>query len=274
MLLQCPELDVKLVATDAGNTTYRARIAAKMLEVCKRTDVPVALGVPPGEEPGPQGDWIEGYSLSKYPGTVHHDGVGAIIDTVKASPDPVTIICIGGVPNLKAALERDPSFCENARFVGMHGSIRKGYSGRATPQPEANVRTNPAALRAVFDAPWDCTITPLDTCGIVHLRGGKYQRVYQCDRPGIEALMKNYRIWNPSWMGNRPDVAKESTTLFDAVAVYLAFSEELCVMEDIPLAVTEDGMTVVEEAKRKVHCAMAWRDLGAFEELLVERLTS
>ncbi|MFQ6130417.1 MAG: nucleoside hydrolase [Armatimonadota bacterium] len=274
MLLKCPELDVKLVASDAGNTTYRARILAKMLEVFKRTDIPIAVGIPPGDNHGHQSDWIEGYSLDHYPGTIHEDGVGAIVDTVKASPDPVTIVCIGGVPNLRAALERDPSIVSNARFVGMHGSIRRGYGEGSQPRAEANVRADPQALRAVFAAPWDCTITPLDTCDRVKLRGEKYQKVYQCDHPTIQALMENYRIWKPTWLRRRPDTTKGSTTLFDTVAVYLAFSQDLLVMEDLPLRVTDDGRTVVDDGQRTIHCAMDWRDLEAFEDLLVERLVA
>ena len=41
MVLKSPELDLKLVVTDTGNTTYRACVTAKMLEVAGRTDVPV-----------------------------------------------------------------------------------------------------------------------------------------------------------------------------------------------------------------------------------------
>jgi inosine-uridine nucleoside N-ribohydrolase len=274
MLLKCPELDVRLVASDAGNTTYRARILAKMLEVCGRTDIPIAVGVPPGDEHGHQSDWIEGYSLDAYPGTVHEDGVGAIIDTIEASPDPVTIICIGGVPNVRAALERAPDMVNNARFVGMHGSIRRGYGEGSEPKAEANVRADPAALRAVFEAPWDCTITPLDTCDRVKLLEEKYQTVHQCDSPGVQALMENYRIWNSAWGERGLDTTARSSTLFDTVAVYLAFSEELLVMEDLLVQVTDDGRTVVDDTQRVVHCAIDWHDLGAFEDLLVERLVS
>jgi inosine-uridine nucleoside N-ribohydrolase len=274
MMLKCPELDVKLVAADAGNTTYRARILAKMLEVHERTDIPVAVGIPRGDAPGNQSEWTEGYALDAYPGRVHEDGVGAIIDTIHASPDPVTVICIGAVPNVAAALERDPTIVDNARFVGMHGSVRRGYGDGSAPAAEANVRSDPQALRAVFSAPWDCTVTPLDTCDRVRLLGEKYQRVYGCDKPGVRALIENYRVWKPGWANGPSPFATRSTTLFDTVAVYLSFSQDLLAMEDLPLRVTDDGHTVVDETQRPIHCAMDWKDLGAFEDLLVERLVS
>lgn len=272
-LLRCPELDLKLVSTDAGNTMYRARLAARLLEAFDRTDVPVGIGIPGGDKPGNQSAWVGDYTLDDYPGQVYQDGVGALIEVIEDSPVPVTLICTGGVPTIKEALARHPSLCRKARFVGMHGSVYKGYGG-GKPSPEANVRTDPAALRAVFAAPWDCTITPLDTCGLVQLKGDRYQRVRRCADPGIKALLDNYRAWRPAWTKNPPDTTRHSTVLFDTVAVYLAFSEDLCVMKDIPLRVEDNGMTVVAPDRRPIHCAVDWRNLEAFEDLLVERLTA
>jgi hypothetical protein len=57
------------------------------------------------------------------------------------------------------------------------------------------------------------------------------------------------------------------------VAVYLAFSEELLVMEKLGIRVTDDGYTVIDEDAKVVNCAMDWRDLPAFEDFLVKRLT-
>lgn len=41
-----------------------------------------------------------------------------------------------------------------------------------------------------------------------------------------------------------------------------------------PVRVTDDGMTAVDGSCRPIHCAMSWKDLAAFEDLLVERLVS
>jgi inosine-uridine nucleoside N-ribohydrolase len=274
MALNCPELDVRLMVTDAGNGTGRARLAAKFLEVCGRMDVPVGVGIPPGDGPHNQQDWMGDYRLSQYPGKVYEDGVGAIIRTINQSPEPVTVVAIGGVPNIAAALERDPSIVNNARFVGMHGSIRVGYGGSSTPVPEANVRTDPQALAAVFAAPWECTVTPLDTCGLVQLKGQKYQQVLRHPSAGVRALLENYRAWIPraKWVDPKTDPTKASTTLFDCVAVYLAYAEDLVRIEPLPLGVTDKGMTVIDRSKRMVRCATSWKDLGAFEDHLVRRV--
>jgi inosine-uridine nucleoside N-ribohydrolase len=270
LLLKSPELDLKLVTTDKNNTEERARIVARILEVAGRTDVPIGIGIRQSDKPVRQSAWVKDYDLAKYPGKVHEDGVQALIDTIMKSPRQITLICVGPVPNIEAALEREPRISGKARFVGMHGSVRRGYGGKKTPDAEYNVRADPAACRAALSAGWDVTITPLDTCGLVHLKGEKYAAVRDCRDPVIRALMENYRIW----LGKNPERAeKQSSTLFDTVAVYLALSQELCVMERLGIRVDDRGYTLIDPEAKKMDCAMEWKSLPGFEDFLVKRLT-
>ncbi len=269
MMLKSPELDVKLVMTDTGNTTYRAKIAARMLEIGKRTDVPVGIGIRFSDNTGPQAPWVAGYQLSSYPGLIYENGVDALIRTIMDSPDPITLICIGPVPNIGAAIEREPRIAQKARFVGMHGSIRRGYDGKEKISAECNVVNHTKDCQKVFTADWDMTITPLDTCGIVRLDGEKYRSVYECKDPLTQALIENYRVWAK----HSPESEHRSSTLFDTVAIYLAFSQELLVMEKLGIRVTDDGYTVIDEDAKVINCAMDWKDLPAFEDFLVKRLT-
>lgn len=273
LLLKSPELDPKLVVSDSGDTEYRAKIIARMLEVAKRTDIPVGVGLRQRTGGGRQAAWVKDYDLARYPGTVHRDGVGAIIQTILESPEPITLICIGPVPNIQAALEREPKIATRARFIGMHGSVRKGYGGKPKPDAEWNVVANPAACRKAFTAAWPMTITPLDTCGLVRLRGEKYRKVAQCKDPLVQALIQNYRIWRRAQDPQAPDEVDASSVLFDTVAVYLAISTELVRIERIPLVVTDKGFTVPDPKGKPIDCAIEWKDLGAFEDFLVERLT-
>jgi inosine-uridine nucleoside N-ribohydrolase len=275
MILKSPELDVKLITSDSGNDTYRARIIAKMLEVAGRTDVPVGIGCRPGDKRGRQSEWLGDYQLARYPGKVHEDGVGAIIETIRAAGDPITLVAIGPVPNVAEALRRAPDIAKRARFVGMHGSVRRGYGGSPEISAEYNVRAAPEALQAVFAAPWEVSVTPLDTCGIVHLEGGKFQKVYQCKDPVVQALMENYRVWLKAGKQEQQlPHPKRSSTLFDTVAIYMTFSEKLLKMEELPLCVTDDGYTKIDRSARTVRCATEWKDLSAFEDELVRRLTA
>jgi len=270
MLLKSPELDVKMVIGDYKKPVYRAKILAKMLEVAGRTDIPVGVGTGEGDSGG-QSEWVNDYDLSKYPGKVYQDGVGAMVDIIMNSPKPITLICTGPLPNIPMALEREPEIVKKARFVGMHGSVRKGYNSSKDISPEWNVKAMPDACRKAFNADWSVTITPLDTCDLIHLLGEKYKKVYECKEPLTQALIENYAIWCKA--SKNPDLVKtRSTTLFDTVAVYLAFSEELTVMEEIGIRVTDDGFTLIDPEAKKIRCAMEWKDLSAYEDFLVERL--
>src|SRR6185312_15639239 len=103
LLLQSPELDLKLVVGDYGKAIYRAKLLAKFLTVTGHGDVPVGIGLHPDDPKGNQSKWIEGYDLNSYPGKVYNDGVKAIIDTLMSSPKQVTIIAIAPSPNLAEA---------------------------------------------------------------------------------------------------------------------------------------------------------------------------
>jgi len=275
LLLRCPELDLKLVVGDQQKGTYRAKLIAKLLEIAGRTDVPVGVAFGDRHGGGRQQQWVADYDLVSYPGMVHEDGVQAIIDTIMSSQEPMTLIAIGPVPNLREALQREPRIAEKAHFVGMHGSVFKGYNNSPKISAEYNVKADVPACQAVFTAPWKMTITPLDTCGIVRLQGAKYAKVRDCQDPLVAALIDNYRIWRKDNSSEKKQPGKQaeaSSILFDTVAIYLAFANDLCKMETVPIRVTREGMTVVDAKAKKMQVATQWQDLDAFEDLLVERL--
>jgi hypothetical protein len=61
-------------------------------------DIPLEDGV---DIPNHQAPWVEEYNLSTYLGQVYEDGVGAIVETIMDSVEPITLICIAqGAPGL------------------------------------------------------------------------------------------------------------------------------------------------------------------------------
>ncbi len=247
-----------------------------MLQTAGRTDIPIGTGVAIGDmKTGHRQDgWVKDFDLSKYPGKIYPDGVQAMIDTIMNSPEPITIISIGPLPNVAAALEREPNIAKKARFVGMQGSIRRGYGEKSKPQKEYNVVSFIKASKTVFTADWDMTITPLDTCAMVSLDGDDYKKVLDCNSPITNAVIENYRVWAKSGNMNEAQAGSRSSTLFDTVAIYLAMSHDLLEMENLGIRVTDDGCTVIDDKAKKINCAMKWKNLDAFEDFLVERLTS
>lgn len=275
-LLKCPELDVRLVVSDHGDTVYRAKLLARLLTIAGRTDIPVGVGIPQVRNvPYPQAPWVEDYRLEEYPGEILRDGVQTIIDTCMKSDEVVTLICIGPVPNIGEALRRCPELPRRTRFVGMHGSIRKGFNESPQPVAEYNVVCDVAAARAVFAADWrDIVITPLDTCGSVRLTGELYRRIAASRDPLLMALMDNYRIWckHPQFPGHDADT--HSSILYDTVAVHLAYSTDYLTVETMGLSVRDDGFTVPDPHAHKIRVATDWIDLNGYHEYLTTRLES
>jgi len=275
MLLKSPQFDLKLVTTTTGKAEYRAKIVARLLAIAGRTDVAVGLGAGGRDGSGGQLRWVRDYKLSDYPGRVFEDGVQALIDTVNAQASngtPVTIIAIGPLETLNAALARDPDIARKANFVGMMGSVRKGYDNKPKPEVEYNMHFVPGSKR-VFAAPWrSFAITPLDTCGLVKLSGSGFAQLKTNQDALVQAMLENYRIW----LG-KDTVAQltESSVLFDTVAVYLADPgpKPLLGLETLNISVSDQGMTVIDPAGAKMAVATTWKDLAGYRDFLVRTLT-
>lgn len=278
MLLKSPEVDLRLVVTDSGNTVYRARIVARLLEIAGRTDVPIAIGPKEGDEEGGQAEWVRGYDLATYPGRVYDDGVQALIDVVAASATPLTLVSISPNATLNAALGRQPALARKLRLAGMYGSLRRGDGGTPGAEPEWNVKSNLSAARVVLGAPWlEAAVTPLDTCSVVRLKGEQYARIRDANDPLLRALVENYRLWcshQETTVCDPECAAVESSVLYDTVAVYLAFDRAFVQTETLGVRVTDAGLTVEDRTRPPITWATNWTSLDAYEEWLAARFTA
>ncbi|HOD83831.1 MAG: Pyrimidine-specific ribonucleoside hydrolase RihB [Planctomycetes bacterium ADurb.Bin126] len=266
-LVRHARADVKLVTSTYGKQEYRGKLLAKLLTAAGRSDIPVGLGAGTQKGTAKQQEFIKDYDLSTYAGKVHTDGVQAMIDTIHASRQPITLIAIGPLNTVAAALEKDPAIAAKTHFVGMHGSVRKGYGGKDKIDAEWNVRAAPKEAQRVFSAPWkSMTITPLDTCGLIRLDGENFARLKASQDKIVQTLLENYRMW----AGKKSvDELKASSTLFDTVAVYLALHDRsLAVMEDLNIVADDKGFTRIDPAGRKIAVAASWKDLKAYHNLL------
>lgn len=275
-LLKCPELDVKLITTGTGDTFERAKITARLLEAAGRTDIPIGIGLPLENSPCYQREWVKDYSIRDYPGRIYDNGIQALVDVIRESPEPVTILGISPLPNLAAALIYEPAIVQKTRFIGMLGSVHKGYFDSSEIAAEYNVKLYPHACRRVISADWEKIIAPLDTSGVVQLKGEKYQLLRGCNDRLMRAVFENYACWtefnnNPIYRGFDPQ--KETSILYDLVPVYLAFSEDWINFENLGLSISDEGYTLIDDQGDKVKCATTWRSLAAFEDFVISRLT-
>lgn len=278
-ILRTKELDLKMVLTETGEAKYRAKVAAKVLQVAEREDVIVGLGKDFGIMPDSdrhQGQWVKNYKLSDYKGTVEQDGVRAFIDLVESSKETVTVIAVGPVPSLAAAIEKRPDIAKKCDFFGMFGSFYLGYDGSKEISAEYNVANNVDAFRVVIGAEWkSITLTPLDTCGMFYLSGEEYQEIWRATSdPLLNAVIENYCLWAPRVPWIHCDFfTHKSSTLFDDVAVYMSYNGKLLNYELLRFDLTRDGKTIVSlNGEFEANVATSWKDINDFSRFLTTRL--
>lgn len=275
LILKNPQLDLKLVTTATENTRYRAKVAAKFLQVAGRSDIPVGIGVGGNETASFQKPWVEGYSLNDYPGDIAQDGVARLINTIRASAEPVTLIVAGPMHNIQEALKRAPDIAGKTHLVGMHGSVYKGYQDE--PSAEYNVANNVPAFRAALNAPWlSFTITPLDTCGDIIITGDAFAKLKASKDRQLQAIFDNYDIWAKLVTWEKPDYIEYRTSvLYDAVAIYLALPEHDFVnTTEMGMTVDDEGFLHPSEEGPKINVALTWNNKPAFYDWLNKRLLS
>lgn len=276
-LLNCPEIKLEYALTCNSPAPYRAKLIAKILQWAGDTTTPIGFGIPTAPKNIPMGfrksqaAWIEDFELKKVPNPIFENGVEEFVKKIMDCPGTPVIVAIGPLVNIARAIEIEPAIVQKSRIVIMGGSIRIGYSGKSTPSLEYNIAQYPQAAQKVFSAPWkDTLIVPLDTCGYIYLNGPDYQKICESDTPMAKAVTENYFHWNH-------DAARHfgqySSLLCDTVAVYFAFEENNCVIENLPIRVTENGYTVIDEINgRMCRAATGWKDFQKFKEFLTQRL--
>ena len=165
------ELEVVGITTVAGNvpldkTTYNA---LRLRELAGSTDVPIFRGC---ERPlvnrlvtaehvhGASG--IDGPHLPPPIGDVEAaHAVDYLVETLRFSPDPITVCVLGPMTNVAMAIIKAPDVADHiAELVIMGGSFHAG--GNITPAAEFNVFVDPHATHVVFESGVPLTIMPLD----------------------------------------------------------------------------------------------------------------
>ena len=266
LALKSPEFRILGITTTFGDTELRAKLLERYLHSVGRGGIPVAAG-PETKTDNlmTQKAYAEGWA-----GKPRMDGVEFLLNTIRAHPGQVTLIAIGPLFTVQAAIERDPAtFKKLKRVVMMGGSIYRGYDGpngqRRPAEPEWNIDRNPAGMRALLKAGVKITMMPLDSTQI-HLREMDRERIF-AGGPLGEQLNELYREWVAGTPTHSP-----TPTLYDPVAVTYAMRPELCPARPMRIRVDERGMTIPVKGRPNVEVCLK-SDEGGFLQLLLSRLT-
>jgi inosine-uridine nucleoside N-ribohydrolase len=266
LILRSPELKVVGISTAFGDTETRARLVSRFLAATGDAAIPVYAGVrTETDNPMTQRRYAE-----RWPERKHADGVAALLAAIRARPGEITLIGLGPLFNVGAAIDRDPAtFRKLKRVVMMGGSIERGYDGakgEARPaEPEWNIKQDPkgaakllASGVAIFMAPLDSTQIPL----------GEKERdaLFAKGTPLTDQLTLLYHEWIAGSWNHSP-----TPTLFDPLAAAYVFRADLCPMTPMRIEVDPNGLTRRVEGKPNAEVCLKSDETG-FLELLDGRL--
>jgi purine nucleosidase len=200
-----------------------------------------------------------------------HDAAGFLLDQIRAHPGEITLVAIGPLNNVEAAIKSDPeTFRKLKRVVMMGGSIYRGYDGpngeRKPPDAEWNISRDPAGLRALLASGVPVFMMPLDSTQI-HLETKEREEIFAHGSPLTDQLTLLYHQWKAGSEGH-----PEAPTLFDPVAVTYAIRPDLCPATPMRLAVDEKGYTRPVEGEPNARVCLKADEKG-FLELLLGRIT-
>lgn len=267
LALRSPELRILGVTTAFGDTALRARLVDRYLHAAGRTDIPVFAGVATEHTNA----LTQSAYAHRWPETQHGDGVEFLLSQIRAHPGEITLIAIGPLNNVQAAIERDAgTFRKLKRVVMMGGSIYRGYDSQngAKMQPDAewNISRDPAGAKALLASGVPVYMMPLDSTQI-HLENPERETLFAYGSPLTDQLTLLYHQWKAG-TGGHP----EAPTLFDPVAVTYAIRPELCPATAMHIDVDEKGFTRPGEGMPNAQVCLKSDEKG-FLELLQNRLT-
>lgn len=210
-----PQLQLCGVTTVGGPVVERARLARHILYAAGRQNVPVVAGSSTmrNGHPGPA-------KFSHRRVLVDDQSNGQVLDEnatqfiLRCSHQfaPLTIIALGPLTNIAAALEADHTLARRARLVAMAGAF-------VAPYPDWNIRCDVAAARAVFASGIPTTLIGLDLTISTKLPLAQTKYLFQSQRPLVQVLARCVLAWR-TWQRRIP-------ILHDALAVAVAAEPEL-----------------------------------------------
>ena len=235
LALRSPELKILGITTTFGDTEKRAKLLDRMLGEIGRSDIPVAAGKPtPPKTAFTQLKYAEGGHFAK---ASHPDAVTFLLDEIRRNQGEITLVAIGPLMNVGAAIDKDrENFRGLKRVVLMGGSIYRGYgdTGSGTPpgpEPEWNIKNDIPSAQKLFAAGVPLFVMPLDSTQL-KMDAANRNFLFRQGTPLTDALTLLYHEWS-----------QETPTLFDPMTIAYMIKPELCPVEPMNIRVDEKGFT-------------------------------
>src|SRR3982750_3296518 len=170
LAMRSPELKIEGLTPVAGNVPLELTLpnALRMVEIAGRTDIPVAAGakVPLVRRlvtaEYAHGENGLGGAVFPNPTTkpIEEPAAEFIRRIVRKYPHEITLLTLGPLTNIAAALKLDSELAPLVKSLTMMGGSLSG--GNITPAAEFNIYVDPEAARIVFQSGIPITMVGLD----------------------------------------------------------------------------------------------------------------
>lgn len=288
MALRWPDVHVDGISVVSGNVPVEmgVRNARTTVELCgKNTPVYIGLARPLLREPiyayffhGPDGMGGMNYPEPKLPLASKH-AVEALIEAIRAAPGEITLVTLGPLSNIAAALAVAPDLAEKIPMCFVMGGAA-ACLGNMTPAAEYNIWVDPEAARMVFHSGM-----PLLMVGWEHCRGAA--NLDEQDIAKVRAIGTPYAHFaidcnataigtNQTWLGD------PGLSLPDPITMAIALDESVCTRRKKHYVDVETqseatrGMTVVDELgvlNKQPNIEVCWAiDIPRWKETLYQTL--
>jgi inosine-uridine nucleoside N-ribohydrolase len=269
LLLQSPEIDIVGITTAWGDTALRAQLLERMLRETGHRNIPVAQGIRTTGNPQPftQARYAQRGQL---PAKI--DAVDFMLDQIKRQPGEITLLALGPLTNIGAAIARDAAtFSKLKQVAMMGGSVRSGYrkSQYVPARPadkEYNIVSDIGGAQKLFTSSVPIVMMPVDSTQI-RLDEVERNALLGHGSPVTDQLTLLYHQWINAyqpWSSNMP-------SLFDVVPVAWMIDPSVCPVTPLRIVVDNEGYTREQPGKPNAQVCLV-SDQKRFFDIFMPRL--
>ena len=267
LALESPELKILGVTTTYGQTHLRAELVSRFLQATGHPEIPIAAG----EETKHSNEMTQAAYAEQYAQRGDKARILAqpaaefLLEQIRTHPGEITLIAIGPLDNVGAAIDRDPAtFRKLKRVVMMGGAIYRGYDTKdgqvkKEPDPEWNILCDVTSAQKLLASGVPIFMMPLDSTQL-HLDSTRREEIFRDGTPLTDQLTLLYHEWG-----------QPTPTLFDPMAVAYAIRPGLCPVTPLHLSVDDKGYTRVTPGTPNVEACLR-SDPKEFFDFIMPRL--
>ncbi len=256
--LNSPELEVDAVIASYGHPPSKARLIQKLLHIAGRDAIPVLVGKYVEKHDSRQLQWAADWKPKNLVG----DGPRALARRITRSNEKTTLVPYGPLTDIAEMLRIAPEVKAHIdEIILMGGSAYRGWNVNDPPCPEYNIMADAKAAQTVFGSGLPIVMVGLDVTTMMKLQDAEMERIRNSPSPLPKALYVLYKAWG------RP-----VPTMYDPVALAVAFQRDLVKMDRLCVEVADHGLTRILPGGKPNASVCVDVDKQRFMDLFMERI--